>query len=636
MHITALKITKFRGIESLSLTALPKSVFIVGLNGKGKTCIHQALRFVFGFPVMDSNGDRIKNAELIGPKGDEAEIVVNLTIGDERFRATATIKKKGAAEYEFMQIHPEKRLLGKVDPARRMLFDKAQVDSRQLAVSMNPGAYLTKPQLGEALAGLVGGADIDPKALEAACGDFWGELLDHHDKDQVLTRTALLHHGEISYAERTKVNGQIKLLTRSVGELQECLEKYDAETLKAPVSALEASRQRLTSLGVERDKLVGEVAKAKDAGPVTSRDDADRIGAEAEAAGANYTAANEALVSLKEEIREAENRLSGIMKAQSQANASMSETSGKIKAVDKAKGLVFAERVCSQCGSKLTEKQINATVQPMKAEITRLEALYDGFTSREGESQEDVKSEKANIAAFKEKLEPAQDLVSSTKEQNSLCQQQAAKLDNAPAMPLEEAKAALDETEGRIAHGLEVIKCLETKQELAQIESQLKESLEEKLYLEWAVGAFKSGYILNELTTSGAGGFEEAVNNRLTLYGYSVKIEAEGKTVRMLFSKGGPYYPLAQASQGEITAVALAVCPELGKGGIVCVDNLNHLDGEKRNLAVKQIQIIAESCGSLWLSATYSAPGAADVDVIAKAIAPAKVVWMGEDVRVSG
>ena len=123
--------------------------------------------------------------------------------------------------------------------------------------------------------------------------------------------------------------------------------------------------------------------------------------------------------------------------------------------------------------------------------------------------------------------------------------------------------------------------------------------------------------------------------NALAPFGCSIDAEIEdGITLWFeLFNENGLIsrrVELRNASEGEKMLVRLTIACDFARdGGVAIVDNLEAVDGQRRNLTMSIMERAAREGGSVIAAAAYGMASAPDMEAINAITHPIHVEWMG-------
>lgn len=622
MKITRLKITNFVQIADLDLQDLTGTTLLTGENGVGKTTALNALAFAFGFPVRDARGVQVTNRDLIGPNGDSCEVKLLLVVGDRNLKLTAGVSQKERS-VEILDVdrkQPAFLSAKGITDTYAALYEAIGVPWSHIECALSPRAYLLGPDLGNLLADLVSG-EWSMDDLRGAAGPHFAYIERWFGKG----KPDLEAMGKTAFQTRTEVKKSLKALQADMATLEamECPTSRDGKPMTE--SHIPTIEDALKGLQVQRDALIGEKARAE-AGGESRRDELEKAKSDAlvalELAAANRDKADKAYKASQETFQSATKALTGVKEAHAKASAE----------VEMAKQLheqrVNSGNTCATCGHTMTEEEKIAGIEDAahalhKAKV-RLEEInlndakiqFDGFERANSEARD----------AMHRTMAEYDRLVA----ENNRLDFEIEKLGTAPRRSLDAIVTDIESTEERIAAGKQKLADLREYCRKAKLAAEIEAQTQEIERLDWAVAAFRDGEFLKGRLSGKINVFEDACNERLAVFGYSLSVKIEGKNAQVWLQKGDHIAaPIARCSKAELVLAGYAVATAFGTNSPICIDDMDAMFSETKSKFIAQLKA-RDNASPLFASGAWTA-GSVDLEPINKYLTNAKVVWMGKE-----
>lgn len=622
MKITRLKITNFVQIANLDLQDLTGTTLLTGENGVGKTTALNALAFAFGFPVRDARGVQVTNRDLIGPNGDSCEVKLLLVVGDRNLKLTAGVSQKERS-VEIMDVdrkQPAFLSAKGITDTYAALYEAIGVPWSHIECALSPRAYLLGPDLGNLLADLVSG-EWSMDDLRDAAGSHFAYIERWFGKG----KPDLEAIGKTAFQTRTEVKKSLKALQADAAALEalECPTSRDGKPMTE--SHIPTIEDVLKGLQVQRDALIGEKARAE-AGGESRRDELEKAKADAlvalELAAANRDKADKAYKASQETFQSATKALTGVKEAHAKASAE----------VEMAKQLheqrVNSGNTCAACGHTMTEEEKTAGIEDAAHALHKAKVRLEEINLNDAKIQFDG-FERANSEA-RDAMHRAMAEYDRLVAENNRLDFEIEKLGSAPRRSLDAIVTDIESTEERIAAGKQKLADLREYCRKTKLAAEIEAQTQEIEHLDWAVAAFRDGEFLKGRLSGKINVFEDACNERLAVFGYSLSVKIDGKNAQVWLQKGDhTAAPIARCSKAELVLAGYAVATAFGGSSPVCIDDMDAMFSETKSKFIAQLKA-RDNASPLFASGAWTA-GAVDLEPINKYLTNAKVVWMGKE-----
>lgn len=624
MKITGLKISNFVEVKSFDLKGLTGTTLLTGENGVGKTTILNAISFAFGFEARDVRGIAIKNKELIGPNGDSASVTIPMEIGDRKLKLIASVGKDRTIEIEDIERKQPAFLGAKgIGQTYEALYLAMDVDPKHLECSLSPRAYLLGPDLGNILADLCAGewtlADV-----ESAAGEHWDYL---KSRFFAAKNPDLESIGKLAFTQRTDVK---KALTHLKSEMErigdvECPESRDGKRMDE--SHIPVIQEALKGLQAQRDALIAEKARVE-AGTVDRRPELEAAKSAAlvdlEIAAAEKEKASRAYKESQDTLASASKALSTVKDAHSKAGAEFERATTEVASIEKN------GHKCDRCGHEMTPDEFAGIRNAASGNLDAAKAALDAINLNEAKGQFDgfeQGSNQAREASHKATAEYDRLVAENNRIDAELERLGAAK----PSRSIELIQTELESTEERIEVGTKKLHDLIDWTNRNNLAKQAIETEANVRHLDWAVAAFKEGEFLKSRLSGNLHVFEDACNEKLSPFGYSLKVVVDGKTANVWLQKGDHRSaPIARCSKAELVLAGYAVATAFAKASPICIDDMDAMFSETKSKFIAQLKARDMGESPIFASGAWTA-GNVDMEPITKYLTNAKVVWVGKE-----
>lgn len=623
MNITRLKITNFVQVKSLDIADLTGTTILTGENGVGKTTILNALAFAFGFPVRDARGTTIQNKDLIGPNGDACEVKLLMEIGDRKLMLVAAVGKERTVEITDTERKQPAFLSAKgITATYAALYEALGVPAAHIECALSPRAYLLGPELGQILADLCAG-EWSMDDLKDAAGKYYDAL--HIERLFGKGKPDLEAMGKTAFQTRTEVKKSLKALQADMAALEalECPTSRDGKPMTE--SHIPTIEDALKGLQVQRDALIGEKARAE-AGGESRRDELEKAKSDAlvalELAAANRDKADKAYKASQETFQSATKALNGVKEAHAKASAE----------VEMAKQLheqhMNSGNTCAACGHTMTEEEKTAGIEDAAHALHKAKVRLEEINLNDAKIQFDG-FERANSEARDAMHRAVAEFDRLVAENNRLdCE--IKKLGSAPRRSLDAIVTDIESTEERIAAGKQKLADLREYCRKAKLAAEIEAQTQEIECLDWAVAAFRDGEFLKGRLSGKINVFEDACNERLAVFGYSLSVKIEGKNAQVWLQKGdNTAAPITRCSKAELVLAGYAVATAFGTNSPICIDDMDAMFSKTKSTFMAQLKL-RDNAAPLFASGAWTA-GAVDLEPVTKYLTNAKVVWVGKE-----
>lgn len=623
MNITRLKITNFVQVKALDIADLTGTTILTGENGVGKTTILNALAFAFGFPVRDARGTQVVNKDLIGPNGDACEVKLLMEIGDRKLMLVASVGKERTVEITDTERKQPAFLSAKgITATYAALYEALGVPAAHIECALSPRAYLLGPELGQILADLCAG-EWSMDDLQDAAGDHFTYISGQFSKKE---KTDLEAVGKWAFQTRTEVKKSVAALKADLASLDglECPTSRDGKPMTE--SQIPVVEEALKGLQAQRDVLIGDKARAESGneGQRTELEAAkERVVAALEAATATKDAAEKTYKQTQETLQSATKALSAVKEAH--AKASMAAFNAE--ALHKQR--LESGNTCASCGHTLTEDEKIATIEDAAHECHKAKVRLEEININDAKSQFDG-FEQANTQAREAMHKATAEYDRLITEGNRIDHELEKLGANRPTKSLDAIVTEIETTEERIAAGKTKLADLKEWVRKSKLADQIAAFEADIAHLDWAVAAFRDGEFLKGRLSGKVNVFEDACNEKLAPFGYSLSVKVEGKSAQVWLQKGDNVAaPITRCSKAELVLAGYAVATAFGTNSPICIDDMDAMFSKTKSTFMAQLKL-RDNAAPLFASGAWTA-GAVDLEPVTKYLTNAKVVWVGKE-----
>lgn len=619
MKISRLQITNFIQVKSLDMKDLTGTTILTGENGVGKTTILNAIGFAFGFDVRDARGVGIKLDELVGPNGDSAVIKLLMEVGGRNLKLTSTIAKGRYVEIEDVERKQPAFLGAKgIGATYEALYALMEADPKHIECALSPRAYLLGPDLGNILAALCSG-DWSMKDVELAAGEHWAYLGPQLFHNPPCTNLPLV--GKNAFELRAEVKKSLAKVKAEIERLGDTEQPTSRDGKPMGAEDIPKIQDALSGLQAQRDALLAEKARIE-SGATDRRPEleAAKAAINLDAAQFDVTKADGAYAQTQATFESANKALAHVKEAHAAANAAC------FQAEKKHEQRLESGNVCECCGHAMTEDEKASSIQDAAHELYKAKqaleeinlndakAQFDGFEQANTEARiakQKAQAEYDRLVAEANRIDYELEKLGPVKESRSI----------------DAVQTELESTEERIEVGTKKLNDLiawSSKDEYAAEVEQLAKTIE---HLDWAVAAFKDGEFLKSRLSGSAHVFEDACNEKLAPFGYSLSVVTKGKECSVWLRKGEREpAPITRCSKAELVLAGYAVATAFGTKSPVCIDDMDAMYSETKSKFIGQLKMRTNEA-PLFAAGAWTA-GTVDLEPITKYLTNAKVVWV--------
>ena len=621
-YVSAIHLNNWRGLGKVTLDGLSKVTFLTGLNGAGKTSILNAIQQVLIGECHDQEGKTIKLRDLVGRNGSRATAQIDLTVADK----TVTWDMKITTTSTDLRIlyNGEVWMQGGADDVRQSFWKEVKLPKAQAAVAIDPRACLLSESLGKRLAEL--GGEVSQDRLATWCGTHFEWLKDFLKTHNLPLKefTHMVKIGKTAESERRAANAELKRLTQQLEAMAafEPPRGKDGNIIQPDRKG--AVLRKIDELRDQRDAVQRQIGAAS-----TMRSEAaikkDLAAARKAVADAKAKApTNETVEERRKELRDAESKHSGL-------SHTMSTLDGEIKASNRLLSALTGPdgNACPTCKRPYTPEQAAEIIEPIRSQIAELEGKLQSVKAEADTVLKSLEPKRQKLRVEEEKYAEAitkiRDLEMRVVDFET----------EEPAPDIPALEAQVEELDGRIEDGRQVLDAIEKCIERNVLAEDRQRAYLHVEHLDWAVDAFRDGSAQNDLCTKGRSVFVARTNERLEPHGYKLDVVSEGSSFGVLLGhhSRGVLVPAKFASDGELLIAQMAVAEGFARGhGLGIIDGLDGLDGNQKALFFDSL----EASPTGWVVAGAWGLGAdPDEKALAKLLAPASVVWVdGDSTRV--
>lgn len=622
MKIPRINIKNFVQIKQLDLNDLTGTTLITGKNGIGKTTALHAIGFAFGFDVRDARGVTIRLNELIGPHDESMEVKVYASIADRNLLITAGVDAKGRS-VEIDDIdRKQPAFLGVKGIAANYaaLYELMGVDPKHLECALLPRTYLLGPDLGNILAALCSG-DWTMQDVKAAAGEHWAYLGEQFFNNPPCTNLDLV--GRKAFELRAEVKKSIKKVEAEIEAIGDVVRPLSRDGKPMDPEQIPVVNDALQDLRSRRDALTMELGRVNSFDP-EKRKTLESSRAEntkaLDVATKAETKAKDDLKQTQDTLDSASKALDSVKKLHAEAEAVYAEANTRLQRLSASKD------ECITCGHKMSPEELKAVKAAIEDDIAKAKARLDEINLDDAESKCAVFDQAYIDAATR--LQARKDERIETLAVASRIDYELEQLGGTKSMrSTDEIQTEIETVEERIAAGeikLRELVAWTSKQSLGVKVTEAKKTIE---HLDWAVAAFRDGEFLKSRLSGSVNVFEDACNEKLADFGYSLSVVVNGKDCSVLIRDGELQpSPIARCSKGELVLAGYAVATAFGASCPVCVDDIDALYSETKSKFISQLKL-RNNEAPIFAVGAWTA-GSVDLEPIRNYLTNAKVVWM--------
>jgi hypothetical protein len=589
MKLHRLTLQNLKDVEYAEL-CLHDSMFFIGLNGAGKSTIHEAIQLALMGWCQHTDARGAGYADLIRDGAAQAVVELEFSHGGTAYRISLTLGKK--REWLLTEIDTGEVREDIASPSA--LWAAFGINQRHALVCMFPARIVAGKEFSDILSSYLGGA-LTARALD--------DRITPEHRQYLVTLAGRRHIalgdvvgfeslGRVCYDRRTEINRDLKFANAKIAEYG-FLKPVPGVT----VDDMPRLRQQVTALLDTQRELYVQKGRAE-AAPVNvlplSELEAEHKAAQlAHAEAEAYAAAQRAVAETEEKM-----------------NAANEAARAAADGMDAARA--DAPKTCPTCGGKFTKAKREEYV------AERVAACAEAVTAAEALQEAALAEANAARAALRELTPPppgtAERLTAATAEL------EAARRMPPPydGPPLAEVEQQLDKLLVDIQFINTQLSILEQHRELAECKTMVAALTEELSHVAFGVREFHDGVAYRELLAEAAAPIVARVNQYC---GGGLDIKPDGKIFQLLYR--GRRLDLASA--GERARVAFAFATAFADcGAPVLLDETNELDPIQRGALCLRLREAAT--GTVILAGTPNNIGPEYYRAMAQALTPMRVV----------
>lgn len=624
MKITRLQINNFVQVKSLDIKDLTGTTLLTGENGVGKTTILNAIAFAFGFDVRDARGVTIKNKELIGPNGDSMSVKLLIELGGRNLKLAAGVGKDRTIEIDDVDRKQPAFLGAKgIGATYAALYEAMGASQSHIECALSPRAYLLGPELGNILSVMCAG-EWSLKDVELAAGEHWAYL------SKLFTSppcTNLEWIGKTCFETRTAVKKTLataKADLVAIGEPERPTSR-DGKPLEA--NQVSVIKEALNALQAQRDALLSELGAAS----ATTEDKRPALDEAKSKASIDLEIAAGALEKADKAYKETQATLESAVKALSSVKASHAKATAEYDRANAELHKIESNGYkCDRCGHEMTPDEFGLIRNTANDALELAKAALEEIKINEAKSQFDG-FEQANNQA-RDAFHAAQREYDRLVAECSRIDFEIEKLGNAKSMRnIDVIQTEIESMEERIEAGKGKLASLIAWAEKNRLEALIGDLEKEIEHLKWGIAAFHEGEFLKSRLSGSVHVFEDACNEKLSPFGYSLKVVVEGKNAQVWLQKGDhTSAPITRCSKAELVLAGYAVATAFAKSSPICIDDMDAMFSETKSKFIAQLKARDAAESPIFASGAWTA-GAVDLEPITKYLTNAKVVWIGKE-----
>lgn len=625
MKLTMIDIENWRGIDTISLDKLDRTLMLVGPNGAGKSSLLTALQFLLFDRCFDSEGKRIELADLVRkgkrfarvcarfehqipklqdrPYTYEASVVIDVTGGKPKTERDFKLVADGKAGSVTYKHGPW------------TMFD---LPKERAEVVGNPKAFLFSKELRQMLAGMAA-PELDEKVLLAYCGenaDWFDEAAQYYGMGFPKTIHDLEAFGQLVFDDRRNTKKKIAELKAQAKSKAEGAKKRKGpltpDGKELTVENIPAVREQLGVLDGLLFDLQQERGRSEAASRVETKRDPEVLKKSLAAAEKALKKAKAAYSDAATAWKKAGDELQEIQERGSAYRANMAMAGGK--------PLAFGD-VCSKCGQKVSAK----AAERIKQEFLDGQLSLDKITI-------EAMDKKKEMGALEETLDEAREAYG--EESGTVATMEAALKEaekaspEEPTRPLKDIEADIKNAQEKRNRGHEILETLvaiEAAADVSDGDAVIEAATVELAYLEWAVKAFKDGEFVRMHCGDELGDFTSRVNAFLANFSLGIVFDMT-EQVTYLGKSDDALVPIAQCSKGEQCLAQCAVALAFQLPVPVVIDDLDGLSVENKGKLVSLLSTC--EADTVVLAAAWGLPNKVEPKAMAGAIGRARVAWL--------
>jgi len=578
-------INNWRNIVAFDQT-FANALYLTGPNGSGKSSVLEAVRFAyFG---RCSRTDRRGGGYAECVREGTPEATIRIEDGDLTIHCTITVNKKQTFSATWTD--------GRVAETRKELWQELGIDPRHAELVASMGDAITSGDFDAVISEYLC-EGIEPDAVYLKCGSHFPWIETFIAGAAPTSIDGWRAVGDLAYTTRTSRNREIKELTGAVAQLGFTV---------APEESVETLRSWLRQGGTKRDLLQGEAGAARSA----------------------VHLAPDVRAELERVVKAGVSKTGTATAAHAKASSAYSNLSRDKDLVEREiTGLCGAEGPCPTCGQDMPPDRQAARVEARTAAESRAEGVYAAIDIAEKVEK------KARAAAEREQKANLESVRAVADAKARLAADTPCREPDAIQADIEAVDAELGIIEAKIRAAADAAAATGMKKRLYELEDEIG-------HLSWAVKAFRDGELINQFTAGQKKTeFVAAVNAELKPFGYTLAIEACGKTMQaQLILPNGVRRALADQSTGRRWLAMFAISLAFANAASpILMDNMDCLEGGNKNTVRVRMHSapVPIVLAGVWTVPPFAGTNREEkrieaIKLIEDAFAPCVVRWMEE------
>ncbi|GMW01499.1 MAG: hypothetical protein AMXMBFR84_26360 [Candidatus Hydrogenedentota bacterium] len=577
IQILSFKASRFAGLGDYEIGSLDQNVFVLGMNGDGKSSLLMAIEQLYAGRCYDRLRRAIPFGELVEDGKGKCELSSHFKIDDRHYALSADIQS-GKATYKLTNATGKTKTFGSDSVADR-IAELLGVDPAFYEACISPCTVLLG-KTSDTLARLTG--TIDQEALAKFCAARFDWLKTYAaEQELILSSVAGLDAiGKAAYTQRTVSNKTVKDLQAELMPIRDAEFPLDGERrmtaderpdVQAFITELQEGLNRL-------NQELGAAQAYQDRGVQTeSADELNKDLADAERRLSNAADRKQVTKTRLEILR---NRLKTLEGRRGSLPTQIAEIEARIAEANRD---LEAGGVCLMCNrplesTEIAQKQAQArrAIEHETPELEKLKALLAEPESEIAKVERELESTEAEKEVAEGDWYAASTDIASLKARIT-----ALNGCTAPKRSVEAIEAEIADVQASIERGQEKLNSLDTAIKADALSQRITVETEIQCNLDWAVKCFRDRTYQNREIEKSLQKFRDACNAVLTPFGYSLSVRNDGKDMGVyLTSPNGRTAPMSRVSNGELILAQLAVTRAFDAGpalldGIEQLDNVN-------------------------------------------------------------
>lgn len=605
MRITNIAIENFMGITRAEFSLKDGALFLVGMNGAGKSSVQSAVQFALYGRCYDHTGRRVKNDDMLrrGETSGRVSLTIQPTKGNIiAFDVSLSRDKKGVVSTRRDANVPFALFVSEV--GREHTMEIAEVCG-------NPKAFLHSDELRSLLSALCA-SEVTEDVLRSFCAEHWlwfVSKLKAWKLPMPASIPALDEIGKRAYDERRDVKAKLSE-ARAVRESTKDRSWVPVHpTTKQPLTV--ADLPKVESSLAESRKILDDyraqlaVAKQTQSAPV----DIDALRNKVKELEAQTSAAAVARASIESKRDELNDKISGLHQKSSDVRGRMALSRKTYAEGDE----------CPECGqsiSKAAAAKLASKQDAMKQELATCERQCE-------KAREELATLAPQVAAAQSAHQRLDYDLKSCRAEIEKAQREEKPARTATPGDLTEIIGKCEEKIKRGEECLAGLRRLQTMESMESGSGNVDDMESEVAMLDWAVAAFKDGEFAASTSKSGIADFEKRCDEFLKPRDYAIRFDVAGGEVYLV--KNDAPIKIGCASKGEQALAQCAIAFAFNTNAPILLDDLDGLSFDNRNAVIARVK---GADRPVIINAAFGLPGVPKVQEIAKALTPCTIAWV--------